>query len=309
MIDVKKPIKFGFKSLILTIILTVALAFVIYSPNLTYQSTNNQDSSVITNYGIDHIVIIVDENRPFSALVNNSKAPYINQLMGQGSYAANYMAVSKNPYIALTSGSLTHIPNSCNPQIAKCQTLVANITDEIEASGRTWDMYAESMPKSCDFKDTKKYTVRHNPFLFYPSISGNVKQCKNQIVSYGDLQSDMDSKSLPNYVFISPNLCNDMHSCDINTGDKWLSQNVPKILSSYAFTKQKSLLIITWDEGSKHDNRVLTIFLGPAAKQGYISHKPYNHYSVLHTIESVWKLRPLTSNDKNALIMNDMLKN
>jgi len=29
----------------------------------------------------------------------------------------------------------------------------------------------------------------------------------------------------------------------------------------------------------------------------------------LHTVESVWKLRPLTSNDKNALIMNDMLKN
>jgi acid phosphatase len=170
-------------------------------------------------------------------------------------------------------------------------------------------MYAESMPTSCDFNNSKKYTVRHNPFLFYPSIGGNTKQCKNQIVSFSDFQSDLDSRSLPNYSFISPNLCNDMHNCGINTGDKWLAKNVPIILSSYAFTKKRSLLIITWDEGSKHDNRVLTIFLGPAAKQGYISHRPYNHYSVLHTVEAAWDLKPLTANDKNALIMSDMLKN
>jgi phospholipase C len=308
-INTKKHIKFGPKSLILTIILTLALSFVIYSPNLIAQSDSSKSDSSLINLGIAHIVIIVDENRSFSGLVNNPSAPYINQLLSQGSYAANYTAVSKNPYIALTSGSLTHIPNSCNPQISKCQTLVANITDEIEASGRTWDMYAESMPKSCDFKNTKQYTVRHNPFLFYPSISGNVKQCKNQIVSYSDLQSDINSKSLPDYVFISPNLCNDMHNCNINTGDKWLSVNVPKILSSYAFTKQRSLLIITWDEGNKHDNRVLTIFLGPAAKQSYISHTPYNHYSILRTVEAVWGLKPLTTNDGNASVMKDMLKN
>ncbi len=309
MINVKNSIKFSKKSLVIITILTIALAFVIYLTNLVYQGIYNHDNLLVTNYKIDHVVIIVDENRPFSALVNNPKAHYINQLMLQGSYAANYTAVSKNPYIALTSGSVTHIPNSCNPRTARCQTLVANITDEIEASGRTWDMYAESMPKSCDFKDTRKYTVRHNPFLFYSSISGNLKQCKKQIVSYSDLQSDMDNKLLPNYAFISPNLCNDMHNCDINAGDRWLSINVPKILSSYAFTKQNSLLIITWDEGSKLDKRVLTIFLGPAAKQGYISYTPYNHYSILHTIERVWKLKPLTSNDKNAQVMSDMLKN
>ena len=309
MITTKKYIKSDTKSLILTIILVVTLGFVFLSQILIALGSMNTQNSSFIRLGIDHIVIIVDENKSFSSIVNNPNAPYINKLLSQGSYAANYAAVSKNPYIALTSGSLTHIPNSCNPKIQKCQTLVANITDEIEASGRTWDMYAESMPKSCDFKDTKKYTIRHNPFLFYPSIGGNTKQCRNQIVSYDEFLSDINSKALPNYSFISPNLCNDMHNCNINTGDKWLSKNVPIILSSYAFTKQKSLLIITWDEGSKHDNRVLTIFLGPAAKQGYVSFTPYNHYSILKTVEAVWGLKPLTSNDGNALVMNDMLKN
>ncbi len=305
----KKYIKFGLTSLIFTILITLALSFIIYSPNFTIQNDINQLNSFDLKHPIDHIVIIVDENKPLSALKNNPNAPYINQIIKQGSYAANYTAVSKNPYIALTSGSVTHIPNSCNPKLDKCQTLVANITDEIEASGRTWDMYAESMPSSCSFSNTKKYTFRHNPFLFYPSIGGNTKQCKNQIVSYSDMWSDINKHALPNYVFISPNLCNDMHNCDIKTGDKWLSNNVSKILSSYAFTQQNSLLIITWDEGSKHDSKVLTIFLGPASRQGYVSYKSYNHYSVLHTVESVWGLKPLTSNDNNALVMDDMLKN
>jgi phospholipase C len=309
MIDTKKHIKIGPKTLVLTCILILALLFVIILPKLFSKNDSSNQNTFIINHKIDHIVIIVDENKSFSALINNSQAPYINQIIHQGSYATNYTAVSKNPYIALTSGSLTHIPNSCNPKLDKCQTLVANITDEIEASGRTWDMYAESMPASCSFSNTKKYTVRHNPFLFYPSISGNSKQCKNQIVPFSDLWSDINARDLPNYVFISPNLCNDMHNCGINTGDKWLSKNVPRILSSYAFVKENSLLIITWDEGSKHDNRVLTIFLGPAAKQSYISHTPYNHYSILHTVEAVWKLKPMTTNDGNALVMSDMLKN
>jgi phospholipase C len=309
MVNSRKHIKFGTKSLILTIILTVALSFVIYSSNFTSQNNTPQTDVSLNALGIDHIVIIVDENKPFAVLVNNPSAPYINQIIHQGSYASNYTAVSKNPYIALTSGSTTHIPNSCNPKLAKCQTLVANITDEIEASGRTWDMYAESMPTPCDFKSTKKYTFRHNPFLYYPSISSNVSQCKNQIVSLADLWTDIASKTLPNYAFISPNLCDDMHSCSINTGDKWLKQNVPKILSSYAFTKQRSLLIITWDEGNIFSNKVLTIFMGPRAKQGYVSNRSYDHYSVLHTIESIWSLKPLTTNDADALVMSDMLKN
>ena len=257
---------------------------------------------------IDHVVIIVEENRSLASLIGSDKAPYINKIADEGAIATNYRSVTKNPYIALTSAASTNISNSCDPQQAKCQTKVANITDEIEASGRTWKMFAESMPTSCGFKNTSKYAVRHNPFMYYPSISADTGQCSSQIVPYSALKDDLANSTLPNYVFISPNVCNDMHSCSTSKGDKWLSQNVPTILSSSAFTKKNSLLVITWDEGTKTDSKVLTIFLGPAAKSNYLSNEPHTHYSVLKTIEYLWGLKPLTKNDKNALSMEDMLK-
>ena len=122
------------------------------------------------------------------------------------------------------------------------------------------------------------------------------------------LLDSMYARSLPNYVFISPNLCHDMHNCPVQTGDAWLSQQVPTILSSPAFTTQNSLLVITWDEGEGDNNTVSTIFAGPAARKSHESAPAYNHYSLLHTIESLWGLEPLTDNDKNAPIMTDMLK-
>jgi hypothetical protein len=292
---------------ILIISLMALFLVVMTAMNSSFINSLNLNA-INTIQPIDHIVIIVDENKSLSSILNSPKAPYINKIIKSGAIATNYRGITKNPYIALTTGSSTHISNSCNPQITKCQTKVANITDEIESSGRTWKMYAESMPSSCDFKDSKKYTVRHNPFMYFPSISRNNAQCSGQIVPYSKLMSDLDNGTLPNYVFISPNLCNDMHNCPIKTGDTWLSQNVSKILSSSAFTKQNSLLIITWDEGSAKDNKVLTIFLGPAAKIDYTSDEAHNHYSILRMIEYVWNLKPLTKNDSNASNMIEMLK-
>ena len=291
---------------ILIVLLLTPIIFIInnYPQNQPY--TTNINSSLIPP-PIDHIVIIVDENKSLSSIINNPNAPYINQLTKTGSITSNYHAKNVNPYLAITSGSSLNIPNNCNPQLTRCQANISDITDGIESSGRTWKMYAESMPKSCDFNDTGKYAVRHNPFMYYPSISKDSKQCKNRIVPFSNLIIDIKNSDLPNYIFISPNICNDMHSCSVNTGDRWLSNNIPQILESYAFKTQNSLLIITWDEGSAIDNKVLTIFLGSAAKKRYVSNRLYDHYSILHTIEYLWRLKPLTNNDMNASIMYDML--
>ena len=87
---------------------------------------------------------------------------------------------------------------------------------------------------------------------------------------YDQLDQDLQSASaLPDYSFISPDMCNDTHDCPISTGDDWLSREVPKILGSPAFTTQNSLLVVTWDEGSKEDNRVATVL--PARLRGKAS--------------------------------------
>ncbi|MCY0903668.1 alkaline phosphatase family protein [Arthrobacter sp. H14-L1] len=261
--------------------------------------------------GIDHIVIIVEENKPAASILGNAAAPYINKLAAENALATNYQAVSHPSlpnYLALTSGTTAGITDDCSPG-GRCTARVPTIADVIGQSGRTWKMYAESMPAPCTVENSYPYAVKHNPFMYYPSVTDSHDSCAAHVVPLTQLSQDLKAaSSLPNYVFISPNLCHDMHDCQVSAGDTWLAHQVPDILTSPAFTTQKSLLVITWDEGQGKDNTVSTIFAGPTARHSYKSPLPYNHYSLLHTVESLWGLASLTDNDKNAPVMRDLLK-
>ncbi|WP_195849415.1 alkaline phosphatase family protein [Arthrobacter sp. AQ5-05] len=101
-----------------------------------------------------------------------------------------------------------------------------------------------------------------------PSITDQIEKSGRTEKIYA---GSMPTPSLPNYVFIGPNLCNDTHECPVATGDDWPSRQVPAILASPAFTMQNSLLVITWGEGEGANNCVSTIFAGPAARWGYHS--------------------------------------
>ncbi len=259
--------------------------------------------------GIAHIVVIVQENKAASQIMGASEAGYFNKLAAEFSVAANYRAIthpSLPNYLALTSGTSAGITSDCKPN--SCTADVRSIADEITQSGRTWKMYAEGMPAPCTAHDSRRYAVKHNPFMYYPAVTGNKASCSDHVVPYSRLGQDLQSPStLPDYSFISPDMCNDTHDCPIGTGDDWLSREVPKILGSPAFTTQNSLLVLTWDEGSKEDNRVATVFAGPAARKGFTSNAAYSHYSLLHTIEDVWGLSPLTDDVRKAPLMGELL--
>jgi phosphatidylinositol-3-phosphatase len=261
---------------------------------------------------LDHVVIIVEENKPATSILENPDAPYFNSLVTKFALAANYTAImhpSLPNYLAMTGGTTGSISTDCAPQGARCLIHERSIVDEIAASGRTWKMYAEGMPARCSPVDYRKYAVRHNPFVYYPSVTSDAAYCAAHDVPFTEFATDLKTRSsLPDYSFISPNLCNDMHDCSIGTGDTWLSHVVPAILGSPAFKRGNSLLVITWDEGSDDDNAVSTVFAGPAAKRGYRSNVAYTHYSLLRTIEKGWGLAPLTGNDKHAKSMDDLLR-
>ncbi|HEV2412828.1 MAG TPA: alkaline phosphatase family protein [Candidatus Saccharimonadales bacterium] len=263
--------------------------------------------------GLAHIFIVLEENESASSIINNSQAPYINKLAEEYSYAANYSAVSHPSlpnYLALTSGSTDGVTSDCNPPAAGCELSVNNLADEIEKSGRTWKEYAEGMPSSCYAANSGEYATKHNPFVYYSDIINNSSRCNSHVVPFAQLTNDLQSlATTPDFAFITPNLCDDMHDCSIATGDSWLSTNAQIILQSKAFTTQNSLLVVVWDEGSSTDNNVAAILAGSAVKDGYQSQATYSHYSLLHTIESKWSLPTMTSNDVRAPIMNEFFKN
>jgi hypothetical protein len=170
-------------------------------------------------------------------------------------------------------------------------------------------MYAESMATPCSVSNTNLYAVKHNPFLYFPSVTHDPSYCAAHVVGFSRFAADLATTgSLPTYSFISPNLCDDMHDCSIATGDAWLAAVVPSILRSPAFVQQRSLLVVTFDEGDSSDNVVACVFAGPAAALHAKSTTPFNHYSLLRTIEDAWGLPPMTGNDSGAQPMTPLLR-
>src|SRR5437868_3389619 len=245
---------------------------------------------------VSRVFTIVMENEESTSITGNSAAPYINGLANSYGLATQYYAVSHPSlpnYLALTAGSTFGINSDCTT----CWVNASNVADQIEASGRSWKAYMEGMPSACFVGDAYPYMQKHNPWIYYNDIRTNATRCAAHVVPFSQFGTDLSGGSVPNYVWITPNMCNDMHDCSIATGDSWLSQQVPGILNSSAF-RNGGVLFITWDEGSTSagcctdaaGGRVVTLVISPLGRTGFQSSTPETHYSLLRTIEDSWNL-------------------
>ncbi len=263
----------------------------------------------------DHVVTILMENHGINETYNcGGNCSYTTQLANTYGLAEGYSALthpSMGNYIALTSGSLVSLTNATLPPGS---VKAVNIVDSLEASGLTWKAYMEDYQGGCSDNGSQLYADDHNPFVKYADIYNSMARC-SRIVNAGSdagnsssvFLTDLASPSAPNYMWLSPNLCHDMHSCSVPTGNSYLADLVPKILDSYIFTTQKAALFITFDEGCCDfpKDYVTTIWAGPVAKQEYKSTLFYDHYSYLRTVENNWGLPALTVNDADATSMNE----
>ena len=257
----------------------------------------------------DHIFVVVMENTSASSIIGNtSQAPYINSLANKYAYSTNYFGIthpSLPNYLTLTGGSSFGITSDCSP--STCPVNAVNIADRLEGAGKTWKAYMESMPSACGTTDSSPYAVKHNPFVYYNDIRTNAARCQAHDVPFTQLATDLKAASTtPNFGWITPNMCNDMHDCSISTGDTWLKNQIPAILNSPAFTQQNSALFLTWDEDDfSGTNQVEFVIAGSSVKPAFASSVTYNHYSLLRTVEDAWGLAPLTTNDTAAVAMTD----
>ncbi len=250
-----------------------------------------------------HVFIILLENREASEIVGNKQAAYLNQLASQYARAANYYGIghpSLPNYLALTGGDTFGIQSDCTD----CFLAKDNLANQVERAGRAWKGYMESLPGPC-FKGAGDggYALKHDPFMYYDNIRNDPARC-NRVVPLTQLDADLQSGTVPDLAWISPNLCNDMHDCPVATGDAWLRTWVPKILNSPAW-KQDGVLFITFDEGGSTagccqvaaggkqvaaGGKVDTLVISPLVQPGFVSQVAYDHYSLLRTIEEAWGL-------------------
>ena len=277
--------------------LPTATAIATEATATTVAATSSTSPSATAKDGIPafrHIYVIVMENKEYGRIVGSSQAPYLNSLIARYGLTTNFYAVthpSQPNYIALTSGGLQGTSTNGSYDLA-----VPNLFDQIEASGRTWRLYAQGYPGGC-FKTyaaaavadgpgaVGDYARKHNPAISYTSISGNPARCANITRLAGF------DPAAANFEMIIPNQVNDMHSGSVAAGDTFLKAFMPQILDSAAF--EGSVVFITWDEGdtdAKGGGHIATVVLSPGMTPGARYDGACTHYSMLRTIEQAWGL-------------------
>ena len=269
---------------------------------------------------VAHVIIILMENEDYGSVIGNASAPYENSLASTYAMAGNYFAVahpSLPNYLALVAGSTFGVNTDCIPSQCSFSPSVTTIASLLDSHGLTWREYAESMPNNCSQFDSQDglYYTKHNPFVYFASVTGNngsgtaSAYCDAHVVPMTQFYVDLQSNKLPNYSFITPNICDDAHSCPLSDGDEWLATLIPQIISSSSFAS--TAIFIAYDEGADNDTsggggHVVCILVSPFAKHGYVSDVEYTHYSLLATVEDIFRLGSLGRNDTGATPMSDL---
>jgi len=217
------------------------------------------------------VFVIVMENRSYDQAISGG---YTAQLAATYGVAQNYHGVSHPSlpnYLAMTSGSTWGIADDGYHSLP-----LTGLGQQLTAAGVTWRAYMEGMTSSC-LASRYPYALKHDPFPYYGG------RCPSEVVPFAQFAADAQKGDLPQFVWITPGLCNDGHDCSTSVADRWLSQVVPQIQATAAW-QNNGLLIITWDEGEDSSNHILTLVIRPGARHE-TSTRYYDHYSLLATIE------------------------
>jgi len=319
----------------------VVLAFVFSPASVGVKADDGDDGG-----GFRHVFVIMMENTGFNTLIGNPNAPFTNYLAATAGLASNYFGVahpSQPNYIAATSGSTNGVTGDGNVTID-----VQNIVDQLESHQKSWKAYMQSfslcnsnlLATSCG---NQLYERKHNPFVSYQDVQSSPSRLDN-IVDFSQLATDLANDTVPDYSWISPDQCHDMHgrggggasdSCDfsqvqplIAAGDLFLSQTVSSIVNSKAW-RGNSVIFIMWDESdftgsgpsgfgdtsgccdaNPGGGHVVSLVYSRDVHRARTSKDAFNHFSMLATIQDAWHLGCLgfTCDTKNVKPMTDLVR-
>ena len=165
------------------------------------------------------------------------------------------------------------------------------------------------------------YASKHSGFLNFAAVQADPRRAEH-IVGFDQLDRDLLSNQLPNFALIVPNQCDEMHGllglgvpkdCSIlastsliRRGDRVLGELVERLQRSRAWMSSDNMaIVITFDEGSGGSRegccavtpnatsnfgagRIPTVVITNHGPRGVTDPTPYNHYSLLRTVEDAF---------------------
>ncbi len=174
-------------------------------------------------------------------------------------------------------------------------------------------------------KPDSLYAAKHNGFITFKSVQDDPKKA-GKIVGFDVLERDIAAGALPAFALVVPNQCNDMHGLRghdvppdcigknsdglIDRADRTLAHIVDAVLAGPQWKAPgNTAIVITFDEND--DDRasprpngccgsvagdpdhpgggwIPTIVIANHGPRGLVDPTPYNHYSLLRTVEDAF---------------------
>jgi hypothetical protein len=305
----------------------------------------------------DHVYVIMLENHSRSSVIGDPNAPYLTGLAHTYAMADHYYGVthpSMPNYLAAIAGDNFGIQDDHDENVVHLDR--RNLVDQLESAGIRWDAYMEDLPanKQDRFWPSESaplYAKKHNPFVLFDDVKNNPARMAH-VRTYSKLADDLNDRNAPQFVWISPNQCNDMHGgvysavaghpetpCpygstkdDANDAalkhkaDAFVKNAVSTITHSRAWTSKSAIVVVTdendftgnettggwenadgccdspyvpkgdprvspdWPGGTYGGGLIPAIVVTANGPRHLVDHTPYNHYSLLTTIEDNWGL-------------------
>ena len=260
---------------------------------------------------VAHVFVVAMENESIGQVYGDIvDAPFINgTLIRTGARATNFIdelplgLPSEPHYVWMEAGTNAFgdhaFTTDSAPSATNSTMSSAHLVTQIGGAGRSWTAYEEGIDATtggCPVAGSGFYAPKHDPFVFFRDVAGSPPDKTNQpcAAHFKDLPSlsrDLSSGAIADYVFITPNLCHDMHGAPgcpdnnlVRAGDTWLGGNLPPIV---AFANAHAgVVFVLWDEGDSSGHMPF-LALGPALKAGYAGGVTYTHSSVLKTVEEM----------------------
>ena len=236
-----------------------------------------------------HVVLVVEENHSFDAVITRGGMPYLKSLAERYTLLTNYYGnhhPSIGNYFMMTTGQTISTNDGYNGTVP-----YDNLISQLVTANKTWKAYGDSLPEQGYIGGNERpYVKKHFPIAYFENVRNDPAQRKN-LVPAEQFIADLRTQGLPDFSMLIPNLDHDAHDGSLKEADDWLRRYIEPLLANPDFQKD-GILIVTFDESVKSDpdhggGHITTVVIGPLAKEHFADATFYQHESLFATLEQI----------------------